>query len=107
MTRKTKKWLRFRIVSLFAVFAFLFVILIARAFQLQILSDKTLKPLAQKQHLKSLQLQPDRGLIMDRNGEKLAISIQMDSVCAEPAKISNPETVASGTLSVARPLSTA
>ncbi len=100
MTRKTKKWLRFRIVSLFAVFAFLFVILIARAFQLQILSDKTLKPLAQKQHLKSLQLQPDRGLIMDRNGEKLAISIQMDSVCAEPAKISNPETAASGLASI-------
>lgn len=94
MTRKTKKWLRFRILTLFAVFAFLFVGLIARAFQLQILSQKTLKPLAAKQHLKALQLQPDRGLIMDRNKEKLAISIQMDSVCAEPGKIENREAAA-------------
>ncbi len=100
MTPKTKKWLRFRILSLFIVFAFLFVVLIARAFQLQILSEKTLKPLAAKQHIKALQLQPDRGLILDRNGEELAISIQMESVCAEPAKIADPESAASGLSSV-------
>lgn len=94
MTRKTKKWLRFRILMLFAVFAFLFVGLIARAFQLQILSQETLKPLAARQHLKAIQLQPDRGLIMDRNKEKLAISIQMDSVCADPGKIENREAAA-------------
>ena len=91
MTGKTKKWLRFRILSLFAVFTLLFVVLIARAFQLQILSQKTLKPLAAKQHIRSIQLQPDRGLIMDCNGEKLAISIQMDSVCAEPARIDDAQ----------------
>ena len=96
MTPKTKKWLRFRILSLFIVFTLLFVVLIARAFQLQILSEKTLKPLAAKQHIKALQLQPDRGLIFDRHGEELAISIQMESVCAEPAKITDPEAVASG-----------
>ena len=100
MTKKTKKWLRFRILSLFAFFVFLFVVLIARSFQLQILSQKTLKPMAAKQHTKALQLQPDRGLIMDRNGEKLAISIQMDSVCAEPAKISNANATASSLASI-------
>jgi cell division protein FtsI (penicillin-binding protein 3) len=100
MTKKTKKWLRFRILSLFAFFVFLFVVLIARSFQLQILSQKTLKPMAAKQHTKALQLQPDRGLIMDRNGEKLAISIQMDSVCAEPAKIGNANATASSLASI-------
>src|SRR3974390_792271 len=94
MTGKTKKWLRFRILTLFAVFTLCFLVLLARAFHLQILSQKTLKPLAAKQHTKALQLQPDRGLIMDRNGEKLAISIQMDSVCAEPIRITDPATAA-------------
>ncbi len=87
MTAKTKKWLRVRILCLFSAFMLLFVVLVARAFQLQILSQKTLRPMAAKQHTKAMQLQPDRGQIMDRNGEKLAISIQMDSVCAEPPRI--------------------
>jgi cell division protein FtsI (penicillin-binding protein 3) len=56
--------------------------------------------MAAKQHTKALQLQPDRGLIMDRNGEKLAISIQMDSVCAEPAKIGNANATASSLASI-------
>jgi cell division protein FtsI (penicillin-binding protein 3) len=37
-----------------------------------------------------LQLQPERGIIYDRNGEKLAISIMTDSICADPSKITDP-----------------
>jgi cell division protein FtsI (penicillin-binding protein 3) len=33
---------------------------------------------------------PERGIIYDRNGEKLAISIMADSVCADPSKIIDP-----------------
>jgi cell division protein FtsI (penicillin-binding protein 3) len=37
-----------------------------------------------------LQLPPERGVIYDRNGEKLAVSIMANSVCADPSKIADP-----------------
>jgi cell division protein FtsI (penicillin-binding protein 3) len=93
MTKKSKKWLRFRVITLLLFFLVIFVVLISRAFQLQIITGKTLKGLAQKQHTKTLPLIPERGLILDRNGEKLAASILMDSVFADPAKIADSQKV--------------
>jgi len=90
MTSESRKWLKFRIATLLAFFLVLFIALGSRAFQLQILSSKALKTLAAKQHTQSLQLQPDRGIIFDRNGEKLAATIMADSVCADPSKINSP-----------------
>ena len=72
MTSESRKWMRFRIVTLLVFFLVLFIALTSRAFQLQILSGKDLKALAQKQHTQTLTLQPERGVIFDRNGEKLA-----------------------------------
>ncbi len=90
MTAETKKWLKFRILIIFLFFLVLFISLISRAFQLQVLSGQKLKTLAARQHTTVLQLQPERGVIYDRNGEKLAISIMADSVCADPSKIVDP-----------------
>lgn len=90
MAVETKKWLKFRIVTVLLIFLVLFIALLSRAFQLQILSGQKLKILAQKQHTTTLQLQPERGVIYDRNGEKLAASILADSVCADPSKIADP-----------------
>ncbi|HEY5497627.1 MAG TPA: hypothetical protein VIK19_04770, partial [Syntrophales bacterium] len=80
--------------TLLVFFLVLFIALITRAFQLQILSGQTLKTLAAKQHIKTLQIQPERGIIFDRNGEKLAASVMADSVCADPSKIRNPQDAA-------------
>jgi cell division protein FtsI (penicillin-binding protein 3) len=90
MAAETKKWLKFRIVMIFLFFLVLFISLISRAFQLQVLSGQKLRTLATRQHTTVLQLQPERGIIYDRNGEKLAISIMADSVCADPSKIIDP-----------------
>jgi len=90
MAVETKKWLKFRIVTFLLVFLVLFIALLSRAFQLQVLSGQKLKTLAQKQHKTTLQLQPERGVIYDRNGEKLAASIMVDSVFADPSKIADP-----------------
>ncbi|MFB3924446.1 MAG: penicillin-binding protein [Syntrophales bacterium] len=100
MTRKAKKKWKLRLWTLLAFFIVIFSILIGRAFQLQILSGKTLKPLAHKQHIKALQLQPERGVILDRNGEELAVSILMDSVCADPSRIVSQEQVSSALASI-------
>ena len=89
MAADARKWLKVRIVSIMVVFLVLSVALISRAFQLQILSSQSLKTMAQRQHTASLPMQPDRGIIYDRNGEKLAITVPADSVCADPSKITN------------------
>ena len=94
MTSESRKWMKFRIATVLAFFLVLFIALGSRAFQLQILSSKELKALAEKQHTQTLLLQPDRGVIFDRNGEKLAATIMADSVCADPSKIDNPGEVA-------------
>ncbi len=94
MAGESKKWLRFRIVTLLVFFLVLFVALISRAFQIQILSGKMLKTLAERQHIKTLQIEPERGIIFDRNGEKLAASTMANSVYADPSKISDPTDVA-------------
>ncbi|OPY12262.1 MAG: Stage V sporulation protein D [Syntrophus sp. PtaU1.Bin005] len=90
MNTESVKWLRFRLVTLLVFFVVLFVALFSRAIHLQIMSSKALKELAQRQHTKTLQLPPERGIIFDRNGEKLAASLQVDSVCADPSKMARP-----------------
>lgn len=98
MTKKSRKWLRVRITSILIFFLLLFIALLSRAFQLQIISGKELKLLAEKQHTKSLNLSPERGLIFDRNGEKLAVTVLADSVYVDPSMVKDKRKV-SGTLS--------
>lgn len=100
MTVESRKWMKFRIATLLAFFLVLFIALGSRAFQLQILSSKELKSLAKKQHTQTLLLQPDRGIIFDRNGEKMAATIMSDSVCADPSKINNPGEAAGALASI-------
>ncbi len=90
MAAESRKWLKFRIASILIIFLVLFIALISRAFQLQVLSGQKLKTIAHRQHTAALQLQPQRGVIYDRNGEKLAVSVMADSVCADPSRISDP-----------------
>jgi cell division protein FtsI (penicillin-binding protein 3) len=100
MTRKAKKWLRFRVMSVLVFFLVLFIALISRAFQLQIISGKELKALADRQHVKSLNLCSERGLILDRNGMKLAATVLSDSIYVDPSMVEN-RNEASGKLSTA------
>ena len=63
MARDAKNWLKLRLVSVLIIFMILFIALLSRAFQLQVLSGEKLKNLAQRQHTATLQLQPERGKI--------------------------------------------
>jgi cell division protein FtsI (penicillin-binding protein 3) len=90
MAADSKKWLKFRLASLLAIFLVLFIALLSRAFQLQVLSGEQLKKLAQRQHITTLPIPSERGMIYDRNGEKLAMSVLADSVCADPTRITDP-----------------
>jgi len=94
MTTHARKWLKFRITTVAIVFVVLFIALVSRAFQLQILSGDALKARADRQHTRVLALQPERGLILDRDGKVLAASLMVDSVYADPSRIKDTHAVA-------------
>ncbi|MBI4496033.1 MAG: transpeptidase family protein [Deltaproteobacteria bacterium] len=83
-------WLRIRIVLLLLFFSILFLVVLARAYQLQILQGPKLATLAERQYQRMVPLLPRRGIIYDRKGEELAISMEVDSVFAQPGEIAHP-----------------
>jgi cell division protein FtsI (penicillin-binding protein 3) len=87
MTVEEKKWLRVRIAALMGLFLVFFIALITRAYQIQVLNGLNLKARADRQHTTTLRVESERGVIFDRNGGKLAVSVMSDSVCADPSKI--------------------
>jgi cell division protein FtsI (penicillin-binding protein 3) len=66
----------------------------ARCFHLQVLRAPALLAQAIAQHEKAIDLDPRRGPILDRNGQELALSVDVDSLYADPKKIGNADAVA-------------
>jgi len=94
MKREATRYRRLRLASLLGLFLILYIILITRALHLQVVSGQALKSLAVRQHTKIMEMPPERGLIFDRNGRKLAASVMADSVFADPSKIKNVQRAA-------------
>jgi len=90
----SKRWLTFRITTVFCGFVLLLAIIILRAFQLQIIEKERLTQLVEKQYLRYVDLSPKRGTIYDRKKRELAISIEVDSAYARPGKIKNKKEIA-------------
>ena len=84
-----KPWLRFRITLLLCLFSFLFLVVFARAYQLQVLQGNRLAALAERQYQRVVPLVPKRGILYDRKREEMAISMEVDSVFAQPGKVVN------------------
>jgi len=85
----SEKWLRVRIAFLLCLFSLLFLIVVGRAYQLQVLQSQKLAVLAERQHQRVVPLVPKRGILYDRKREELAISMGVDSVFAQPGKMEN------------------
>ena len=85
----SEKWLRVRIAFLLCLFSLLFLIVVGRAYQLQVLQSQKLAVLAERQHQRVVPLVPKRGILYDRKREELAISMDVDSVFAQPGKMEN------------------
>lgn len=87
MQDEREKWARTRIIIIGTIFGLLFLAVTVQAFRLQIVQHEEMIKKAERQHQRIVPLTPVRGTIMDRNGNKLAVSLEMDSCFAEPRNI--------------------
>ncbi|MBI5235332.1 MAG: PASTA domain-containing protein [Deltaproteobacteria bacterium] len=82
-----KSYVRPRIILCAAMFFVFFAVIFAKAVQLQVVEGERFKKLAERQHTKTVSIQPKRGEIYDRNSRELALSLEVDSVYANPDKV--------------------
>ncbi len=94
MKNDREKWARVRIIMVAGLFAFCFLAVSGRSFYLQVLQHDQLVKLAERQHHRTIPIIPARGGIFDRDGAPLAVSLDMDSLYAEPRRIDDPATTA-------------
>jgi cell division protein FtsI (penicillin-binding protein 3) len=86
-----EKWIRIRIRLVAICFILAFGFIVARAFQLQVLGQERWQKKAARQYQKIIPLTAQRGTIFDRNGEEMAVSVEVDSIFIVPAKIESPD----------------
>jgi len=92
-TRATPmKLSRFWLISGF--FLFWALAITTRLFWLQIVNHHEYVERAQKQQQRTFEVAPRRGILYDRNMRELAMTVQVDSVYADPSEIDNPQTAA-------------
>lgn len=93
------QWTRFRIYTIFGIFLAAWVGLIWRAAELQIHERDRYVTIAEKEYSREIKIVPVRGDIFDRNMEKLAVSLRVDSIYAVPPRI---EDVGASSIKLAR-----
>jgi cell division protein FtsI (penicillin-binding protein 3) len=100
MKQKPINWFKIRIIFLSCLLFFCFVLILGRMFQLQVLKKEQLYKLAARQQHVQIPLVPKRGTVYDGNGNELAVSIEVDSICADARKVVDVEKTASELASI-------
>jgi cell division protein FtsI (penicillin-binding protein 3) len=86
---KIDRFLTQRIYILIGIMALWAVVIFGRLYFLHVVHSADYKQRAQRQQQRTLDLSPRRGVIYDRNGNELAVSVKVDSVFAVPDEIEN------------------
>jgi cell division protein FtsI (penicillin-binding protein 3) len=63
------------------------LLIIGRLLQLQVIEHEEYSHLAQQQQERNVEIRAPRGAILDRNGQPLAMSVPVDSVCINPSRL--------------------
>ena len=63
--------------------------IVIRSFEIQVLQGETLKKRAENTYVRQVSIQGERGLILDRNLNKLGASIDAPNITADPTQITN------------------
>jgi cell division protein FtsI (penicillin-binding protein 3) len=87
MKRKSINWFKVRIIFISSLLFFFFVLIVGRMFQLQVLKKEQLYKLAAQQQQVQIPFVSKRGTIYDRKENEMAVSIEVDSVYADPQKV--------------------
>lgn len=69
-------------------------LIVLRLVLIQVVEAPRLAGLAERQHIVTVQLAPERGIILDRNMTPLTDNLTVRSVCAHPNEIESPRAVA-------------
>jgi len=85
--QRRRKHFQIRIAALCCVLLALPVLVMRKAFLLQVIHAKELKTQAENQSLRKVARQPKRGAIHDRDGAELAVSVDVDSIWANPRQL--------------------
>jgi cell division protein FtsI (penicillin-binding protein 3) len=86
---------RVRWLSLTALALLWILLVLGRLAYLQLFRYGKYLAKAQKQQEHTVEINPTRGMVLDRNGNELAVSTPADFCFADPSEITNPEMVAS------------
>lgn len=86
--------IRKRVAFLFLVISVIMMGLISRLLYLQFYKSAWLSENAVDQRIREIPVEAKRGIIYDRHGRELAVSVSTESVYAIPAEIRNPEETA-------------
>ncbi|HER63647.1 MAG TPA: penicillin-binding protein 2, partial [Desulfobacteraceae bacterium] len=92
--KELEKGIRIRIRLVGLLFMLGFVLVGVRAMDLQVLQGQQWLERAERQQQRTVPLTPQRGTVYDRNGAELAVSIDVDSIYAEPRKIKDRQQAA-------------
>src|SRR5438132_263730 len=79
------RWMRVRALLLGALLVLLFAAVLGRAAKVQLFDRSRLSRLQRDQTRRELEWAPRRGLIVDRHGDPLAVTRDLDSVFADPS----------------------
>jgi len=84
---------RTRIIGVGSFFGLFLVATFLRAYQLQVLGNVRLDRLVQSQYSTNIVLHPKRGTIYDRNGNVLAIDVDVATIAINPKQINDAKAV--------------
>ncbi|SHG94617.1 stage V sporulation protein D (sporulation-specific penicillin-binding protein) [Thermosyntropha lipolytica DSM 11003] len=87
MDKSTSLVVRKRIATLFFLFTLVFFLLLLRIFWVQFVKGAELAEKAMQNRMRDIPVEAKRGIIYDRNGHELAISVSVDSIYAIPAEV--------------------
>lgn len=98
------RWMRLRALFLGAVLLLLFAVVLGRAAKVQLLDRSRLARLQRDQTRREVEWAPRRGLILDRHGEPLAVTRDVDSIFADPSAFDTPAARNAAAVRLARAL---